>query len=83
MFIAGHVFEQTTGGRRCTTVCPGTDVPCAMPWLHTRSATAKDIGTEGFAHLGKMDQFEYGQIERERIREEKELWAGIVGASVV
>lgn len=55
---AGHAFEN---GVRCQ---------CGRYWLDIRNTQRSEIGQDGIAHIGKLNEVEYLSIERRRNDEE-------------
>lgn len=74
--IAGHTFEETPKGRRCTAL-DHTGKTCFVSWLAIRDADKSDLEKPGFAHVGNLDARELDSIVKERLREEAALWEAV------
>ena len=86
--IAGHTFELTPRGRRCTSIkydekIGGTRV-CDIHWLDIRNVDELDVGHPGIAHSGNLSVNELLEIKKEREAEQERIWnavSGIAGKS--
>jgi len=74
--IAGHTFEETASGRRCSAM-DHTGKTCFISWLSIRDASPGDLNQPGIAHVGNLDVEELASIVREREREEAAVWEAV------
>jgi hypothetical protein len=82
--IAGHYFEQTPTGRRCTTFTSDMICPCMCRWIDIRKADHKSLeDAKGWAHSGRLNMPEYLEIQKEVDREEKEIWDAVIDFSAI
>lgn len=80
--IAGHLFEETPTGRRCTGNRYPEHVPCMRRWVDIRRCTEAHLEElTGYAHTGQLTRNELDQIIVEAKREEAATWLAVVDAA--
>lgn len=75
--IAGHHFEDTPNGCRCTRQTSDGTGLCYRSWLDIRGASADDVGKPDIAHVGSLNDLELKEIIVEREREELAVWEAV------
>lgn len=66
--IAGHEFDSLD---RCKT--------CVRTWFQIMHVERAQIGSEGIAHYGALNEAEYLSIDRRRIRDKAWIWDVTIG----
>jgi hypothetical protein len=80
--IAGHYFENTTTGRRCTIYTSDMPCLCMRKWVDIRKADTTSLtDAGGWAHSGRLNLPELLEIQTEVAREEQEIWDAVIDAA--
>lgn len=58
---AGHNWDADG---RCELIIAATGNPCGRKWIDIMSTKRTDIGQDGIAHIGTLNEAEYDQIAK-------------------
>jgi len=81
---AGHHFEQTPNGIRCTSLCTDGQL-CDAQWSVVRCCTQDDIAKprdlRHHSHVGELNLTELSEIYKVRAEEEAAVWEAVIFAA--
>jgi hypothetical protein len=77
--VAGHSFESDSLDGRCTLTHSGASERCTMTRSHLWEATESDLGKEGFAGYGSLNQGELAEIRKDEERVRNAAWNAVMG----